>query len=121
MVLDTLTYGEGKFLDDGVESTALFLGDEIRRSRGRLLDSLKAAIEALVQLVRKPGQFPAERFETSLLSLARDFGQFAGRDGAERGFDQAIDDTYDEMWNDIKMIREKRAKMKKMKGMKGTH
>ena len=37
------------------------------------------------------------------------------------GFDQAIDDTYDEMWNDIKMIREKRAKMKKMKGMKGAH
>ena len=36
-------------------------------------------------------------------------------------FDQAIDDTYGEMWNDIKMIREKRAKMKKMKGMKGGH
>ncbi len=36
-------------------------------------------------------------------------------------FDQAIDDTYDETWNDIKMIREKRAKMKKMKGVKGMH
>ena len=36
-------------------------------------------------------------------------------------FDQAIDDTYDEMWNDIKTIREKRAKMKNMKGMKGKH
>jgi len=34
------------------------------------------------------------------------------------GFEEAIDDTYDEMWNDIKMIREKRAKMKKMGGMK---
>lgn len=33
-------------------------------------------------------------------------------------WDEAIDDTYGEMWNDIKMIREKRAKMKKMKGMK---
>jgi len=33
-------------------------------------------------------------------------------------WDDAIDDTYDEMWSDIKMIREKRAKMKKMKGMK---
>jgi nitrous oxide reductase accessory protein NosL len=32
-------------------------------------------------------------------------------------FDEAIDDTYDEMWKDIKMIRDKRAKMKKMKGM----
>ena len=31
-------------------------------------------------------------------------------------WDEAIDDTYDEMWSDIKMIREKRAKMKKMKG-----
>ena len=30
-------------------------------------------------------------------------------------WDEAIDDTYDEMWADIKMIREKRAKMKKMK------
>lgn len=33
-------------------------------------------------------------------------------------WDEAIDDTYDEMWSDIKMIREKRGKMKKMK-MKG--
>ncbi len=33
-------------------------------------------------------------------------------------WEEAIDDTYDEMWADIKMIREKRAKMKKMKGMK---
>lgn len=32
-------------------------------------------------------------------------------------FDETIDNTYDEMWKDIKMIREKRAKMKKMKGM----
>ena len=91
VVLDALTYGEGQFLDDGMESTALFLGDEVRGSRGRLLDSLKAAIETLVQLVRKPAQFPAERFETSLLSLARDFGQFAGRDGAEGGFDEVIE------------------------------
>jgi nitrous oxide reductase accessory protein NosL len=30
-------------------------------------------------------------------------------------WDEAIDDTFDEMWDDIKMIREKRAKMKKMK------
>jgi copper chaperone NosL len=36
-------------------------------------------------------------------------------------FDEAMDDTYDEMWNDIKMIREKRSKMKKMKGMKGMN
>ena len=34
-------------------------------------------------------------------------------------FDEAIDSTFDEMWKDIKMIREKRAKMKKMKGMPG--
>jgi len=33
-------------------------------------------------------------------------------------WDEAIDDSYDEMWSDIKMIREKRAKMKGMK-MKG--
>ena len=33
-------------------------------------------------------------------------------------WDEAIDSTYDEMWADIKMIREKRAKMKKMKGTK---
>lgn len=39
--------------------------------------------------------------------------------GEIASFDDAIDDTYDEMWKDIKMIREKRAKMKKMKGMKG--
>ena len=38
--------------------------------------------------------------------------------GSVVNFEEAIDDTYDEMWNDIKMIREKRAKMKKMKGMK---
>ena len=30
-------------------------------------------------------------------------------------WDEAIDSTFDEMWADIKMIREKRAKMKKMK------
>jgi len=52
---------------------------------------------------------------------------FAGKEAAaafrkEHGgeiatFDEAIDDTYGEMWKDIKMIREKRAKMKKMKGM----
>lgn len=39
--------------------------------------------------------------------------------GETASFDEAIDDTYDEMWSDIKMIREKRAKMKKMKGMPG--
>jgi nitrous oxide reductase accessory protein NosL len=38
--------------------------------------------------------------------------------GTVASWDEAIDDSYDEMWADIKMIREKRAKMKKMKGMK---
>ena len=37
--------------------------------------------------------------------------------GSIATFDEAIDDTYDEMWDDIKMIREKRAKMKKLTGM----
>jgi nitrous oxide reductase accessory protein NosL len=37
--------------------------------------------------------------------------------GETVSFDDAIDDTFDEMWKDIKMIREKRAKMKSMKGM----
>jgi nitrous oxide reductase accessory protein NosL len=38
--------------------------------------------------------------------------------GTVASWDEAIDDSYDEMWADIKMIREKRAKMKNMKGMK---
>jgi nitrous oxide reductase accessory protein NosL len=39
--------------------------------------------------------------------------------GETVSFDEAIDDTFRDMWKDIKMIREKRAKMKQMKGMKG--
>jgi copper chaperone NosL len=35
--------------------------------------------------------------------------------GTVATWDEAIDDSYDEMWADIKMIREKRAKMKGMK------
>ncbi len=38
--------------------------------------------------------------------------------GNWRNFDDAMKTTYEDMYNDTKMIREKRAKMKQMKQMK---
>ena len=46
-----------------------------------MLDSLQSAVEPLVQLVGKSGEFQAERVEVSLLGLARDLGELTGRNG----------------------------------------
>jgi copper chaperone NosL len=49
-------------------------------------------------------------------AMKADAEAFRKEHGGEMAtWDEAIDDAYDEMWADIKMIREKRAKMKKMK------
>ena len=68
------------------------------------------------------GDLPGVMSGTSRVAFAKkeDALAFQKEHGGELAtFDEAIDHTFDEMWKDIQMIREKRAKMKKMKGMKG--
>lgn len=68
------------------------------------------------------GDLPGVMSGTSRVAFATKeaAAAFQKQHGGElASFDEAIDHTFDEMWKDIKMIREKRAKMKKMKGMKG--
>jgi len=68
------------------------------------------------------GDLPGVMSGTSRVAFAtkEDAAAFQKEHGGElASFDEAIDHTFDEMWKDIKMIREKRAKMKKMKGMQG--
>jgi nitrous oxide reductase accessory protein NosL len=66
------------------------------------------------------GDLPGVMSGTSRVAFATKAAAaaFQKQHGGElASFDEAIDHTFDEMWKDIKMIREKRAKMKKMKGM----
>ena len=83
MLFNALTCGEREFVDNGMKRAALFLGNERSCARGRLFDSLQAAVETLVRLIRELSECFTEGVEAALLGLPGELCKFAGRDGTE--------------------------------------